>query len=185
MPELRRGNGRGCRRKTSDEDYCEELQQPKEEVTFDVCQSSIICSLPKTGAPATGLPATDPPCRSNKPACRLAGQTGHLGYRDPREEAFPFVNTDVVHNLELKKAVYNIAASNADAGHDLWAFCHGNRLKLPFGYNVAKDIALIQPSSAFMERVFSILRACLDERQETSYSDQIRATAFLKYIKGR
>ena len=102
----------------------------------------------------------------------------------PREEVFPFVNTDVVHNLELEKADYNIAASNADAGHDLWAFCHDNRLKLSFWYNVAKDIALIQPSSVFMERVFSILRACLDERQETCYSDRIRASAFLKYNKG-
>ena len=82
---------------------------------------------------------------------------------------FPFVNTDVVHNLELEKNDYSIAASNADAGHDLlWAFWHDNRLnKLPFWYKLAKDIALIQPSSAFMERVFSILSACLDERQET------------------
>ena len=78
------------------------------------------------------------------------------------EEVFPFVNTDVVHNLELEKADYNVAASNADAGHDLWAFCHSNRLKLPFWYNVAKNIALIQSSSAFIERVFSILCACLD-----------------------
>ena len=48
------------------------------------------------------------------------------------EDVFPFVNTDdVVHNVELKKNDYNIAASNnADAGHDLWAFWHDNRLKL-------------------------------------------------------
>ena len=71
----------------------------------------------------------------------------------------------------------------ADVGHDLWAFCHDNRLKLPFWYNVAKDIALIQPSSVFMERVFSIPRACLDERQETCYySDRIGASALLKKI---
>ena len=104
------------------------------------------------------------------------------------EDVFPFVNTDdVVHNLELEKTDYNIAASNnnAGAGHDLWAFWHDNRLKLPFWYNVAKDMALIQPSSAFMERVFSILRACLDERQETCYSDRIRASALLKYNTGR
>ena len=50
---------------------------------------------------------------------------------------------------------------------------------------VAKDIALIQPSSAFMERVFSILRACLDERQETCYSDRITASALLRYNRGR
>ena len=60
------------------------------------------------------------------------------------EDVFPFVNTDAVYNLELEKNDYNIAASNnADAGHDLWAFWHDNRLKLPFRYNVAKDIALI------------------------------------------
>ena len=164
---------------SSDEDYCEKLQQPKEGVTLDVCQRSRTCPIRKAGAPATGPPATDPPCRSNGPSCRLAGQRRHLGYRDPREEVFPFVNTDVVHNLELEKADYNFAASYADAGHDLWAFCHDNRLKLPFWYNVAKDIALIQPSSVFMERVFSILRACLDERQYTCYSDRIRASAFL------
>ena len=133
----------------------------RREVTLDVCQSSTTCPLPKAGGPATGPPAIDPPCRSNEPSCRLAGQRRHVGYR-PREEVFPFVNTDVVHNLELGKADYNIAASNADAGHDLWAFCHDNRLKLLFWYNVAKDIALIQPYSVFMERVFSILRACLD-----------------------
>ncbi|CAN0033909.1 unnamed protein product [Ascophyllum nodosum] len=104
------------------------------------------------------------------------------------EDVFPFVNTDdVVHNLELEKTDYNIVASNnnADAGHDLWAFWHDNRLKLPFWYNVAKDIALIQPSSAFMERVFCILRASLDERQKTSYSDRIGASALLKYNRGR
>ena len=88
------------------------------------------------------------------------------------EDMFPFVNTDVVHNLELEKNDYNIA--NADAGHDLWAFWYDNRLKLPFWYNVATGIALVQPSSAFMERVLSILRACLDERQETCYSDRIQ-----------
>ena len=51
----------------------------------------------------------------------------------------------------------------------LWAFWHDNRLKMPAWYDVAKDVALIQLSSAFnfMEGVFSILRACMDEsRQE-------------------
>ena len=76
---------------------------------------------------------------------------------DILEEVFSFGNTDVIHNLELEKIDYNIAASTADAGHDLWAFWHVNRLKIPFLYNEAKDIALIQPSSAFMERVFSTL----------------------------
>ena len=77
---------------------------------------------------------------------------------------------------------YHILASNADAGYDLWQFWHDNRLKLPRWYDVAKDIELIQPSSAFMERVFSILRACMDERRESSFSDRIAASALLKYV---
>ena len=44
------------------------------------------------------------------------------------ENVFPFVNTDVAHSIELEKNGYNIAVSNADAGHDLWAFWHDNML---------------------------------------------------------
>ena len=52
---------------------------------------------------------------------------------------------------------------------------------IPHWCGVAKNIALIQPSSAFMERVFSILRACMDERQASCFSDRIAAAALLKY----
>ena len=45
-----------------------------------------------------------------------------------------------------------------------------------------KGIALIQPSSAFMERVFFIMCACMDERQESSFSDRIAASALLMYV---
>ncbi|CAN0227152.1 unnamed protein product, partial [Ascophyllum nodosum] len=58
-------------------------------------------------------------------------------------------------------------------------------LQDPHWYSVAKDMALMQSSFAFMERVFSIIRACMDERQESSYSDRIAASALLKYIRGR
>ena len=62
-----------------------------------------------------------------------------------------------VEALVAEMGAYNVAAAEADAGYDLWAFWHSNRLKLPAWYNVAKDVALIQPSSAFM--VSFILRA--------------------------
>ena len=98
---------------------------------------------------------------------------------DILQEVFPFVTPTALLHLVVEKDQYNIAASNADAAYDLWAFWHDNRLKMPTWYNVAKDVALIQPSSAFM--VFSILRACMDERQEQCYSDRIAASALLKY----
>ena len=100
------------------------------------------------------------------------------------KEEFPCVTPAALLQLVVEKDQYNIAASNADAGYDLWAFWHDNRL-MPAWYDVAKDAALIQPSSAFMERVFSILRACMDERQESCYSDRIAASALLKYNRGR
>ena len=85
---------------------------------------------------------------------------------DILQEVFPFVTPTALLQLVLEKDQYNIAAFNADAAYDLWTFWHDNRLKMRAWYDVAKDVALIQPSSAFMERVFSILRACIDERQE-------------------
>ena len=57
---------------------------------------------------------------------------------------------------------YNVAAAETDAGYVLWAIWHDNRLKPPAWCNVAKDVALIQPCSAYMERVFVILRVCVD-----------------------
>ena len=46
--------------------------------------------------------------------------------------------------------------------------------------------ALIQPSSALMEWwAFSILRSCMDERLERSYSDSIAASTLLKYNRAR
>ncbi|CAN0341927.1 unnamed protein product, partial [Ectocarpus sp. 12 AP-2014] len=96
-------------------------------------------------------------------------------------EVFPFVTTAMVHEFVVEKDLYSTAAAGTDSGCDLWAFWHDNRLKLPAWYNVAKDVALIQPSSAFMERVFSLLRACMDERQEQCLSDRITASTLLKY----
>ena len=76
------------------------------------------------------------------------------------------------------KYTYNIRAI---IRHDSWGFWQDNNLKFPAWYNVAKYVALIQPSSAFMERVFSILRVCIDERQEGCYSNRIAASTLLKY----
>ena len=84
-----------------------------------------------------------------------------------------------------EKDEYHIAASSVDVRYDLWEFWRDKRMRYPHWYSVAKDMALMQPSSAFMERVFSILRACMDDRQESSYSDRIAASALLKYNRGR
>ena len=63
------------------------------------------------------------------------------------KEEFLCMTPAALLQLVVEKDQYNIAASNADAGYDLWAFWHDSRLKLPAWYDVAKDAALIQPSS--------------------------------------
>ena len=84
-----------------------------------------------------------------------------------------------------EKDEYHLAASGVDTDYDLREIWRDGKTRLPHWYEAAKDIALIQPSSAFMERVFSILRACMDERQESSFSERIAASALLKYNRGR
>ena len=62
-----------------------------------------------------------------------------------------------------EKDEYHIAASSVDVGYDMWEFWRDNKMRIPHWYSVAKDMALMQPSSAFMERVFSI--PCLNGRE--------------------
>eukprot|EP00903_Cladosiphon_okamuranus_P018961 g17438.t1 len=93
---------------------------------------------------------------------------------------FPFVTDNDISQLIAERDEYHIASSTVDCDYDLWQFWRDNKTRLPCWYKIAKDVALIQPSSAFMERVFSILRACMDERQESSFSDRIGAAALLK-----
>ena len=95
--------------------------------------------------------------------------------------------TTQTHTTQTKKTHgYLIDAFGVDTDYDLWEFWHDSRSRLPHWYEVVKDIALIQPFSAFsMERVFSILRACMDERQELSFSDRIAVSALFKYNRGQ
>ena len=53
---------------------------------------------------------------------------------------------------------------------------------LPTWFTVVSDVVLLlQPSSAFMERVFSILRCCFSERQEQANGDRISGSVMLTY----
>ena len=75
-----------------------------------------------------------------------------------------------------------VAASGKNSQYDSMAFWnHKNRL--PTWY--AMDVVLIQPSSAFMERVFSILGGCLDSQQDKALSDLIKSTEMVKYNRDR
>lgn len=78
---------------------------------------------------------------------------------------FPFLDDNAEAKLVKERDCYPIAATSVDAYNDLMAFSH-NKMKLPTWYIVAIDVVLIQPSSEFMERVFSPLKSCMDDRQQ-------------------
>ena len=98
---------------------------------------------------------------------------------------FLFITEEVIKKLVAEKGEYHLAAPDVDADYDLWELWRDSETRLLHWYDVANDTALIQPSSAFMEQDFSILRACMDEMQESSFSASIAVSALLKYNRGR
>ncbi|CAB1107293.1 unnamed protein product [Ectocarpus sp. CCAP 1310/34] len=100
-------------------------------------------------------------------------------------KVLPFVKSKMVKGLLKEKEDYYMAASDTDIEYGHMAFWKDNEKRLPTWHALVLDVALLQPSSAFMERVFSILPCCFNERQEHVYSDRICASALLKYNRGR
>ncbi|CAB1115847.1 unnamed protein product [Ectocarpus sp. CCAP 1310/34] len=100
-------------------------------------------------------------------------------------KVLPFVKKKMVRGLLKEKEDFYMAASDTEAEYGHMAFWNDNKKKLPTWHALVLDVALLQPSSAFMERVFSILRCCFNERQEHVYSDRICASVLLKYNRGR
>ncbi|CAN0189541.1 unnamed protein product, partial [Ectocarpus sp. 8 AP-2014] len=98
---------------------------------------------------------------------------------------FPFVDDDMMDGLLKEKNDFYVAATDTDTDYDNMTFWSDNKRILPTWHELVLGIVLLQPSSAFMERVFSILRCCFSERQESVYSDRICASALLKYNRGK
>ena len=78
-----------------------------------------------------------------------------------------------------------MAANDSDSDYDYMLFWANNKQTLPTWFTVVSDVFLRQPSSAFMERVFSILRCCSSERQEQAYGDRIFGLVMLMYNRAR
>ena len=54
-------------------------------------------------------------------------------------------------------------------------------LLLPHWATIAKSILAVQPSSAVVERAFSLLNSGFNDQQEQSLQDYIEASAMLRY----
>ncbi|CAB1120220.1 unnamed protein product [Ectocarpus sp. CCAP 1310/34] len=98
---------------------------------------------------------------------------------------FPFTSEEQVDKFLTEKDYYYVAARVTDRDYDFWQFWQDHKEKLPTWFAVVLDIALVQPSSAFVERVSSTVRSCLVSSQNSCLSDRIMAAALIKYNRGR
>ena len=62
----------------------------------------------------------------------------------------------------------------------LWKFWQASMIQLPNWYKAAKEVALIMPSSAFVERCFSIYESLFDEDQQAALHDRREASVMLR-----
>lgn len=96
-------------------------------------------------------------------------------------QAFPFLKGTTLVNLKQELPAYLAKAADLDQDADPlhWWKKHSN--DLPSWSAAAKNILLVQPSSAAAERVFSLLQNSFRSFQDASLADYIQASLMLQY----
>ena len=96
-------------------------------------------------------------------------------------KSFLFLSDQVLENLKLE--LPNYLAKATDSSSDIividWWLQHKD--ELPHWSSAAQKIALVQPSSAAVERVFSMLKASFGPQQDNSLQDYIESSLMLQY----
>jgi hypothetical protein len=97
-----------------------------------------------------------------------------------------FHEDDVIVNLKrellkYKAAADEFAAENGDDDNKLWTFWKQNRDRLPHFFKAACEIAIIQPSSATVERLFSYLSSAFHDDQKHALEDYKATSTMLRY----
>ena len=96
--------------------------------------------------------------------------------------AFPFLSSSVAA-LKGELLQYVAAAEDVSPTHDPLEFWKEHKDTLPAWTAAARQVLLVQPSSAASERVFSLLTNSFGERQQSSLQDYIEASMMLQYNK--
>lgn len=65
-----------------------------------------------------------------------------------------------------------------DAIENFW---RGKRYQLPAWHNFARHVAILQPSSASVERVFSLLQSTFSDRQTRTLEDYVQTSIMLQF----
>ena len=94
--------------------------------------------------------------------------------------AFPFLGSEIP-TLKQELPLYQAAAQDVDCSHDPLLFWKNHETELPTWAKAARQVLLVQPSSAASERVFSLLRNSFGERQNASLQDYIETSLMYQY----
>ena len=94
---------------------------------------------------------------------------------------FTFLSDQLLENLklELPNYVENATEISSDVEAIDWWLQHKD--ELPHWSSAAQMIALVQPSSAAVERIFSMLKASFGPQQDNSLQDYIESSLMLQY----
>ena len=95
-------------------------------------------------------------------------------------KAFPFLS-DKLENLKLERPMYIAAAEDVSNMTDVLEWWKTNESKLPHWAEACKHALLVQPSSAAVERVFSLLNNSFCKQQQRSMEDYIESSLMLHY----
>ena len=93
---------------------------------------------------------------------------------------FPFLSPQIP-TLKEEFPLYVAASEDIDPSYDPMHFWRQHEQSLPAWSQAARQVILIQPSSAASERVFSLLRNPFGERQNSALQDYIEASLMMQY----
>ena len=97
--------------------------------------------------------------------------------------SFPFITTDNIANMKSELPQYLASCEDLDESYDVLQWWKSHESVLPQWAITAKCILAIQPSSAAVERVFSLVNSGFDYQQEQSLQDYIEASVMLRFNK--
>ena len=90
-------------------------------------------------------------------------------------------NKTILDNLKLELPQYIAVSADTSPEVDVMSWWAEHSEELPHWSSAAKMVALIQPLSDAVERVFSILTNTFNAQQESSLQDYIEASLMLQY----
>ena len=96
-------------------------------------------------------------------------------------KSFNFLNDQVLENLKLEFPNYVAKAADTSADVEVINWWLNHVEDLPHWSSAAQMVALVQPSTAAVERVFSILKASFDPQQDNSLQDYVESSLILQY----